>query len=536
MPEDACPCGSFAPFQACHGLLEAEYYRPRHPEWLCYRPPSTWTREMVDVIGRRYGDMGPYEVRVRDDRTWEFQLTEPLRFIRHYPAMRPADTGRLRIFRRVLENCNTWGDMFEVIAPERRQQAYERLRANQQLTRPEHLDEFQQDLLAVLACPIASDLPASVRDAGVFLLERFPQACVDLVWKDQACVRHASLLSGLARQQLMPIHQVKDTLFAERGPFGTWNLTFDPGPFFAVLKHIGYPAITGLDLFGVEFGFVIDYGAEVNFPSLEDLEQRLRGVSSWLLAGREDPSIRKFTTGLGSRHKLRLWLARRLNNLFAQLSYLGSFANQRDGIIQPVRQWKDLLTVRDIVSLTESLITTSNAVVMKLLFFDVIDRYRGLSGRGLKDLLSASFLLKKAVPAIDPELAEFREAIQNLIRTGWERVVEGLWDGIYSKTIRAGDRIVLGDGRAHTKEEFASMTLSALRNTVHGYQLKQTGEFDNVLAHHCGALPAAVRDLAIGLWFALLSKPSLFWGNRARMDLMAADTASSPTSLKEGQA
>jgi len=322
----------------------------------------------------------------------------------------------------------------------------------------------------------------------------------------------------------MPIDQIKDTLFAERGPFSTWNLTFDPGPFFAVLKHIGYPAITGLDLFGEEFGFVIDYGAQVNFPSLEDLEQRLRGVSNWPLGGGEDPSIRKFTTGLGSRHRLRVWLARRINNLFAQLSYLGSFARQEERSIQPLHQWKDLLTVRDIVWLTEPLITTSNAVVMKMLFFDVLDRYRALSGRGLRDLLSTPFLLNKAAPAVDPQLGEFREAIQNLIRTGWERVVDGLWDGIYSKTTRAGDRIVLGDGRAYTKEGFASVALGALRNTVHGYELKRTREFDDVLAHHSGALPDAVRDLAIGLWFVLLSKPSLFWGNRARMDLMVPES------------
>jgi hypothetical protein len=449
--------------------------------------------------------------------------------------MRPADSGKLNIFRAVLENCNTWIEIPEVIPPERRQQAYERLRVNQPLRRPEELDQFQQDMAAVLACPKASDLPASVHAAGVFLLDRFPQGCIDLVWKDEACVRHASLLSGLARQALMPIQQIKDMLFAERGPFGTWYLTFDPGPFFSVLKQIGYPAITGFDLFGVEFGFVIDYGAEVNFPSLEDLERRLRGVHNWVLTGGEDPSMRKFTTGLGSRHKLRLWLARRLNNLFAQLSYLGSFANQRDGIIQPVRQWKDLLTVRDIVCLTESLITTSDIVVMKLLFFDIVDRYCGLSGRGVDDLLSASFLLKKVVTAIDPELAEFREAIQDLIRTGWPRMVEGLWDGIYSKTTRAGDKVVLGDGRPHGKEEFASITLKALRNTVHGYQLERSGEFEKVLARHCGALPDAARDLAIGLWFALLSQPSLFWGNRARMNLMVLDTGSSPTSQEEAQ-
>jgi len=488
---------------------------------------------MVHAIGKRYGEMGLYEVGVRDDRTWEFQLTEPLRFIRHCPVMRATDSGKPHIFRAVLENCNTWGAMRELIPPERRQQAYERLRVNQPLKRPEQLDVFQQDVVAVLACPTASDLHASVQAAGEFLLERFPQACIDLVWKDEACLRHASLLSALARQDLMPIEEIMDTLFAYRRPFGTWHLTFEPRPFFSVLKQISYPAITGFDLFREEFGFVIDYGAEVNFPSLEDLEQRLRGVLNWVLAGREDPAIRKFTSGPGSRHKLRLWLARRLNNLFAQLSYLGSFADQRDGTIQPVRQWKDLLTVRDIVSLTESLITTSDTVVMKLLFFDVVDRYCGLSGRAVNDLLSASFLLNKVVPAIDPELAELREAIQDLIRTGWQRMVEGLWDGIYGKTIRAGDRIVLRDGRSHTKEKFASITLKALRNTLHGYQLERSGEFEKVLAYHSGALPAAARDLAIGLWFALLSRPSLFWVKRARMDLMVADTASSPTSQDE---
>jgi len=447
--------------------------------------------------------------------------------------MRATDSGKPHIFRAVLENCNTWGEMREVIPPESRQQAYERLRANQQPTRPEHLHQFQHDVLAVLACPIASDLPASVRDASVFLLEHFPKACIDLVWKDQACIRHPSLLSALARLDLMPIEEIIDTLFAYRRPFGTWHLSFEPGPFFSVLKQISYPAITGFDLFREEFGLVIDYGAEVNFPSLEDLEQSLRGVLSWVLAGREDPPIRKFTSGSGTRGKLRLWLARRLNNLFAQLSYLGSFADQSDGTIQPVRQWKDLLTVRDMVSLTESLITTSDTAVMKLLFFDVVDRYCGLSGRAVSDLLSASFLLNRVIPAIDPELAEFREAIQDLIRTGWQRTVEGLWDGVYSKTVRAGDRIVLRDGRSHTKEKFASITLKALRNTLHGYQLERSGEFENVLAYHSGALPSAVRDLAIGLWFALLSKPSLFWGNRARMDLMAPDTASSPTSQDE---
>jgi len=485
---------------------------------------------MADVIAQRYGNMGLYEVRVRDDGTWEFRLAQPVRFIRHYPVVRPAEGGSLYLFRRILENCNTWAEMMEVIPPERRQQAYERLRVNKALARPDELDQFQQDLAAVLACPTASGLPESVGDAGAFLLERFPQGCIDLVWKDQACLRYASFVSMLALQALIPIGQIDDMLFAERSPFGIWHLTFDPGPFFSVLKQIGYPAITGLDLFGAEFGFVIDYGADVNLPPLEVLEERLRGVHSWVLGGSEDLSIRKFTTGLGSRHKLRLWLARRLNNLFAQLGYLGSFASQRDGMVQPVRQWKDLLTVRDIVSLTESLITTSDFVTMKVLFFDIVDRYCGLSGRGVNELLSASFLLNKLVPSIDPELAEFRAGIQDLVRSGWHRMVDGLWDGIYSKTTRTGDKIVLADGKSYGKDAFASVTLKALRNTVHGYQLERSREFDKVLAYHSGILPAAVRDIAMGLWFALLSRPSLFWGSRARLDLMVVDTAPLPTS------
>jgi len=480
---------------------------------------------MAREMARRYSNMGLYDVRVRDDGQWEFRLSEPVRFVRHYPLVRPAEAGELAFFPRPLESCNTWIDLQETISLERRREAFERLQTNQPIKRPEELERFQQDMAAVLACPSAEDLPDSAYAAGRFLLDRFPQGCIDLVWKDKACLSHPSLLRMLAQQELLSLDEIKDGLFAGRGPFGTWYLTLDPGPFFSVLRHIGYPSVTGFELFGAEFGFVVDYGADVDFPSLEALDRRLRGTQTWLFAEREEPSMRRITTGLGSRHKLRVWLSRRLNNLFAQLGYLGAFADPITNTIRPVQQWEDLLTLRDIASITELLLTTSEPALAKLLFFHLVDRYRGLGNRSVAQLLSAPFLTKKVASAIDPGLAEFREPVQRLMREGWTRVVEGLWDGIYSKTIRAGNHITLSDGKTLDKDAFASKALQALRNTLHGYNLQRTGEFETVLSHHHGALPAAVRELALGLWFGLLSSPALFWGSRARLHLMAPQAA-----------
>ena len=516
MANDLCPCGSLFSFESCHGLLDAEYYAASKGETLLYRPPAWWSAETANVIAGRH----MYDVRVRGDGQWEFRLEAPRRFIRHYPVVRPAGGERLAFFRTPLQNCTTWFELQETVSVERRQQAFERLGVHRELKRPEDLDSFQQDMAAVLACRSAQDLPDSVHAAGVFLLDRFPQGCIDVVWKDEACVNQASLIGILAQCEVLSAEETKDSLFSGRGPFGTWYLTLDPGPFFSVLRQVGYPSVVGFDLFGGEFGFVVDYGADVDFPSLEVLDRRLRTAGAQLFAGSEEACMRKITTGLGSRHRLRVWLSRRLNNVFAQLAYLGTFANPATRTIRPVQQWKNLLTVRDIVSITELLLTTSDSTVLKLLFFDLVDRYRSLGGRSVRDLLSGTFLVGKVKPAIDPELNEFREGIQRVIEEGWNRVVDGLWDGVYSKSIRAANQITLGDGRTLDKQGFASEALNALRNTLHGYDLDRRGEFERILAHHHGGVPRAVRDLALGLWFGLLSSPTLFWGSRARLDLM----------------
>jgi len=517
--DDLCPCGSLFSFDKCHGLLEAERYAPPKGETLLYQPPAWWSAETARLIAGRYA----YDVRVRGDGQWEFRLPGPVRFIRHYPIVRPADGERLAFFRKPLQNCTTWFELQETISVERRREAFERLRVHHELKRPEDLDSFQQDMAAVLACPAAEDLPESVHAAGVFLLDRFPQGSIDLVWKDEACLSQTSLITILAQSEVLSKNEIRDSLFSERGPSGTWYLTLDPGPFFSVLRQVGYPSVTGFELFGGEFGFLVDYGADVDFPSLETLDRRLRTAGAQLFAGNEEPSMRKITTGLGSRHRLRVWLSRRLNNLFAQLVYLGTFADPVTLTIRPVQQWKDLLTVRDIVSITELLLTTSDPTVLKLLFFDLVDRYRGLGGRSVRDLLSGAFLIRKVIRAMDPELAEFREGIQRLMGEGWNRVVDGLWDGVYSKGIRAVNQITLCDGKTLDKQAFASEALNALRNTLHGYGSAGAGEFERVLAHHHGGVPDAVRDLALGLWFGLLSSPTLFWGKRARLNLMEVE-------------
>lgn len=514
-----CPCGSLLDFSTCHAAIESEEFVPQAPEWFEFTSPVAWTDDAAEVVARRYTDLGAYQVNVVGRSRWAFQLASPITFLRHYPILRSTQDGDTQFFAKPLENCSTWADLREVIPEERRDQARHDLETTTAFRQPSDIDDFQQNLAAIIAAPTRSQFEPAMRFAAEQLTRNFPTSSIDLVWKDKACLWNASLIQMLAKQQFMSVDAIHDGLFAQRGPFGVWALTLDPGPFFAVLRQLSYPSITGFDLFGEEFGIIVDYGANLDFPPLSELEARIRGVQGWMYSGHRDSKITTMTTGIGTRYKLRAWLTRRLNNLFAQVGYLGTFA--KDGQIDPLSQWKALLTLREIAALTELIITTSNEVAVKLLFFDVMDRYSGLSGKGITDLLSERFVTKKLAASIDEGLGEVQKPIQQLIHDAWTELVDELWDGLYSKSARQAGEIALGDGRTYTPKTFAPRIMKALRNSLHAYGLRESAEFEEILGFHHGTVPSTVRAIAVGFWFALMCDPRVFFG-RYRLDLMSS--------------
>jgi hypothetical protein len=157
---------------------------------------------------------------------------------------------------------------------------------------------------------------------------------------------------------------------------------------------------------------------------------------------------------------------------------------------------------------------------MRLLFFDLMDRYCALYRRSgdPSAILNAAFVESLAA-GIGPDLGPLRQTIAEELRAAWAAVRDELWTGVPAPSIGEDGRCVVRrpDGSEElrlTKDELATQLLLAMRNTTHGFQLRDD-RFRRYLIRHNHRLPEHVRYLALGFWFAFMSKPSTFWGDRA---------------------
>jgi hypothetical protein len=235
-------------------------------------------------------------------------------------------------------------------------------------------------------------------------------------------------------------------------------------------------------------------------------------------------------TVAGLRIVLRNWLTRSLDRFFSQLAHPGTFASPT-GIINPTQQASDMTTVGAIVEITNLLITESQPAIVRLLFFDLVDRYCALGGRSVATLLSADFFSQVAA-SLDPLLGRFREHAASIVNKGWIELRDALWSGLYDPHARRRSEFVLtrADGSTrgtYDRDSFASAILQVLRNTTHGHGLEDENQ-RLLLVRHNGFLPAQIRIVALALWFGMISNPQLVWNDRARFDRVQRVTREPP--------
>src|SRR5262249_39400109 len=139
--------------------------------------------------------------------------------------------------------------------------------------------------------------------------------------------------------------------------------------------------------------------------------------------------------------------------------------------------WKDLLTLKDIVALTQLITTTSDPTVIRLLFFDLIDRFGQLGGapkRKAHDILCESFIARLA-ESIGDDLLDLRPVLRDYLLESWRRFVDGIWDGVLSQDARDARVINVAPPGETPKllaaSEFVPQFVRVLRNTTHGYHL-----------------------------------------------------------------
>jgi hypothetical protein len=387
-----------------------------------------------------------------------------------------------------------------------------------------------------------SALEDGLQELVLTLRTAFPQATMDVLRLHPSTLTDPILVRILALMPLMTIPELTRTLEAPASDPYLHSL-FSPESHFELLANLSFPRVYS---FGVRLGpeayVIVDYGQDLQLDALEWSERRARDVGASLLARtssvlrtRPFPSMRP-----EDRHFLRAWLTRRLNFLFSHLCNLHSIQPSNSGAIDTTALLKDLLTIKDIVGLTQLVATSSDPTVIRLVFFDLIDRFGQLGGAPKRkiDVILSNEFIHGLSEAIDEDLLDLRPVLRKYLLDSWQRFVDGIWEGVISEEARdarvinvapPGEHPVLWEGSG-----FASRIARVLRNTTHGYHLDFRA-FETYLVRHSGTLPDSVRELAIALWLCLIACPQRFWPDQDRFEGMEKIILEAPESLRQGE-
>jgi hypothetical protein len=371
----------------------------------------------------------------------------------------------------------------------------------------------------------AQDLQARLPLIAKALKTALPNATLDLIRGDLRALGAAPMARFLSQIEQVHPDIINQAYQAEDTTYGAPYYFFHPAPHYELLANINFPLTFAFGIrLGLEAYLIVDFGQEVTLEPLEASERRARDIGARLLM---TPRADVFSTSRfprltpNRRHFLRAWITARLNYLYVQLAGLHAAPVKADGCIDTGPLWKDLLTLEDILALTQLIATSSDPALRRLLFFDLMDRYAelgGSPGRKVSDLLNDQHIAR-ILEALDPDLHDTRPILDEYIRGAWQRVCNDLWSGVLDPAAReAGTLNIQAPNEPPevlSKTEFTPRMMYALRNTTHGYHLHKMA-FEQFLTRHSGMLPDAVRELAIGLWFGLLSSPSVYWPSAER--------------------
>lgn len=510
-----CFCKSGRPRDACHVPLLTETYRSINSDQLLYQlPPHVTRNQSRFYAGRLTTELG-YEVDDVGYPKWTLRPRADVIPFRLIPLMRPiAHDPELSAIKGLFRGIERW-PTDPPTSPDAREEATRRLVRVSAGWSAEELHTAREAFVSLLRFADPDALDAGLGDLVLAVRTAFPQATIDVLRLDPRTLADPMLIRVLA---LMPLMEIRDLTHILTAPAtDPYRISlFYPESHFELLGNLCFPRVFS---FGVRLGpeayVILDYGQDLLLEAHDWTERRARDVGPSLYAGpgstvraRPFPSMRP-----EDRHFLRAWLARRLNFLFTHLCNLHS--TSLGGAVDTTPLWKDLATIKDIVALTQIVATSSDPAIIRLVFFDLLDRYVELGGRARKvdDLLSRTFI-ESLAEAIGDDLLDLQPVVREYLLDSWKGLVDGLWAGVLDPDARDARAINVSPPAAppvvYSGEDYASRMIRVLRNTTHGYHLHHRA-FELYVSRHSGVLPDSVRELAIGLWLALVACPHMFW-------------------------
>lgn len=526
MPLDApCACRSGLHERACHAPANTYGYAPAQPATLSYAVPAHITDAIAAQLATMLDTWGPYTVTLAS-RQLRLMQRAPMRLLTLIPLLRdrPQDgTPDSYLVRAAFQGLTHWPPG-PYPTPEEHDGAEQELIQKSLTWDLDRLFRIREAVGSLFHDVSPDALALRLPEIVSAIKTALPNATLDLVRFDASALGAAPVCRFLSMIEQVHPDVLAQAYAADETTYGAPYYFFHPAPHYELLANINFPYTHACGIrLGLQAYLILDYGQDITLQPIEAAERRARDIGARLLMTPRSDAIasKRFPAFTPQRrHFLRAWITARLNYIFAHLAGVHAARLRPDGCIDTGLLLKDLLILEDILALTQLIATSSDPALRRLLFFDLMDRYTQLGGtkRTVKDVLNDNYI-SGLIDNLDPTLEDSRPLVAEYLQDAWSRVCSGLWDGVLDQSARAAGQLDISTPPSApqilTRSEFMPKMMYALRNTTHGYHLDWSA-FEQYLTRHTGMLPDAVRELAIGLYFALLSSPERFWTDADR--------------------
>jgi hypothetical protein len=373
---------------------------------------------------------------------------------------------------------------------------------------------------ALKCVPVESMAGYAIRIARV-LLRWFPDGEMVMWAKNVNYFKDQRFVSLLATAAFLGFDAVEESLQAGLG--NMWNAGEDifsshPGTLYLDLTDTG---TMGLAFETIPLIFLFEFGAAIQFPPFDAVSiSRLHSLPDVNYQGGPlQTHIPVIRTSRLAQEGLREWFLAGYNRLAQHLIRWENFRTLADEL-RPGVQQQVSMTIGRVLNATAHLFVSSAVSAQLADFWDILDLYAGMRGGDPANLLDRRFLESKVSAAIATISGDLRDVLSAHVRSVYGTLVADCIAGITQPSRVQPDQVLIGPtGRTQPVPHptFFARHLGIRRNTLHGYDIRNTDEFRDFLAIHDGRLPDRLPEWARYLLFVLLATPSAFLDRYQRL-------------------
>lgn len=339
-------------------------------------------------------------------------------------------------------------------------------------------------------------------------IELFPEGSIDFISISNCNFVLPILIRNFSKQKILGIGVTKDLLKTNWKEHLPAN---DQGNYFDILFNLFESGVYGFTIPWLDRNLLLTFGTTLRLGDAEYLSKYVNGTDYGYLEAGVKITTEKFALTPSDFRVFTGWYIMRLNDLLNYLYCFASFANKKDLNLNPVEQYKYIITFEQITSLLLKILGTNDLMIKKqltLIFLDLVSKLRFGSGGSVDKIFFKSYI-DELNDNLDNLPIQFNIQYKKHVTLIFQKLFDEVIDEVipfYKK-----DNGIETPSRKFSFNEYVGAYISALRNSIHGIHGSSEKDFDEVVFINSGEVPSYLPNIAAIIYLNILIKPELYF-------------------------